>query len=1001
MKEQIRILQVEDSAADAELMARALRKAGYDVAWTRVAREADFIRALEPAPDVVLADYRLPGFSGLRALELLKRRHPEIPLIIVSGTIGEEKAVETIRLGADDYVWKDRLGRLPTAVRNAVLAARERAAGRKTQSELDALGERLKSVVTALPDVVWSIAVPSREVLYISPAASAVFGREPRDFYQDRDTWISLVHPEDRPRVVAALETPLPREYQSEYRIVTPSGEVRWIQGRGRFVTDASGKAGRADGISRDVTELVRLSEALREREAGLRHAQVMAKLAHVVTGDDGAFGTWSETLPQLAGVAPEELPRSTRDWLELVHAADRARFRATSLEAGRTRRRAEVEYRLHHATRGVIHVRQTMEPLAPATEGPLRWFNTLQDITESKLAEERIQRLNRVYAVLSGINGAIVRIREQRQLFDEACRVAVEAGRFVMAWIGLVDDEAALVRPVAAHGEQVQAFLANAPLAVLESKPGGRGLAGRAIRTKSVIVSSDVKHDPQHLMRKELDERGINSLAILPLLVDGEALGVLALYAADVGFFDEEELRLLRELAGDVAFALDHIRKAQKLDYLSYYDPLSGLPNRTLFHERLKLQLEEAARKGERVALQILDVERFKSVNDTLGRQAGDGVLVDLARRIQQGALPTSWFARLEADHFAIVMPGVSAGEQVARRTEQRMTEVFGVPFEIGEAKLRLAARVGIALFPDDATDAEALLRNAEAALKKAKAIGERYLFYTQEMTARIAEKLALENRLRQALEKDEFVLHYQPKVDIEARTVMGMEALIRWQSPELGLVPPLQFIPLLEETGLILPVGAWALRRAALDHRAWVEAGLKPPRVAVNVSAIQLRQRDFVEAVERSAADGVSPPAIELELTESLVMEDIEASIDKLTALRRLGIGIAIDDFGTGYSSLFYLARLPVEALKIDRSFVATMVQDPSTMTLVETMISLAHSLRLKVIAEGVETEEQATILRRLRCDQMQGYLFSRPIAREQMAALLASGSGLSRPA
>ncbi|TMH24295.1 MAG: response regulator, partial [Betaproteobacteria bacterium] len=291
MKEQIRILQVEDSAADAELMARALRKAGYDVAWTRVAREADFIRALEPAPDVVLADYRLPGFSGLRALELLKRRHPEIPLIIVSGTIGEEKAVETIRLGADDYVWKDRLGRLPTAVRNAVLAARERAAGRKTQSELDALGERLKSVVTALPDVVWSIAVPSREVLYISPAASAVFGREPRDFYQDRDTWISLVHREDRPRVVAALETPLPREYQSEYRIVTPSGEVRWIQGRGRFVTDASGKAGRADGISRDVTELVRLSEALREREAGLRHAQVMAKLAHVVTGDDGAFG--------------------------------------------------------------------------------------------------------------------------------------------------------------------------------------------------------------------------------------------------------------------------------------------------------------------------------------------------------------------------------------------------------------------------------------------------------------------------------------------------------------------------------------------------------------------------------------------------------------------------------------------------------------------------------------------------------------------------------------
>src|SRR5438309_3810692 len=308
-------------------MARALRKAGYDVASTRVAREADFIRALEPAPDVVLADYRLPGFSGLRALELLKRRHPEIPLIIVSGTIGEEKAVETIRLGADDYVWKDRLGRLPTAVRNAVLAARERAARRQAQSELDALGERLKSVVTALPDVVWSIAVPSREVRYISPAARTVFGREPREFYENRDAWIALVHPEDRSRVTAALEMPVAREYQSEYRIVKPSGEVRSIQARGRFVTDPSGKTARADGISRDVTELVRLTEALREREAGLRHAQVMARLAHVVTGSDGTFERWSETLPQLAGVAPQDLPRSTRAWLELLHPEDRERL--------------------------------------------------------------------------------------------------------------------------------------------------------------------------------------------------------------------------------------------------------------------------------------------------------------------------------------------------------------------------------------------------------------------------------------------------------------------------------------------------------------------------------------------------------------------------------------------------------------------------------------------------------------------------------------------------
>ena len=447
-----------------------------------------------------------------------------------------------------------------------------------------------------------------------------------------------------------------------------------------------------------------------------------------------------------------------------------------------------------------------------------------------------------------------------------------------------------------------------------------------------------------------------------------------------------------MARLPAAVGNAVGTARERAAREYLSHYDQLTGFPNRVLFHERLRLQLEDAARKAERVSLRIIDVEHFKSVNDSLGRQAGDALLVDLARRMQNGTLPTSWFARLEADHFATVTPDVSAGEQVARHTEQQMAEVFGMPFEVGGTKLRLAARAGIALFPDDATDPEALLCNAEAALKKAKAGGERYLFYTQEMTARIAEQLALENRLRQALEKEEFVLHYQPKVDIAGRTMVGMEALIRWQSRELGLVPPLQFIPLLEETGLILEVGAWALARAARDRRSWVEAGLMPPRVAVNVSAIQLRRRDFVQTLERAIAGGASPPGIDLEITESLIMEDIHASIEKLNAVRRLGVGVAIDDFGTGYSSLFYLARLPVEALKIDRSF-ATMADDPATMTLVETMISLAHSLRLKVVAEGVESEAQAKILRRLGCDELQGYLFSRPLTERQAAASLAS--------
>ena len=306
---------------------------------------------------------------------------------------------------------------------------------------------------------------------------------------------------------------------------------------------------------------------------------------------------------------------------------------------------------------------------------------------------------------------------------------------------------------------------------------------------------------------------------------------------------------------------------------------------------------------------------------------------------------------------------------------------------------ELRVSAKAGIALFPNDGADADALFQNAEAALKKAKATGERYLFHTQQMTERIGEKLALENKLRQALEKEEFVLHYQPKVDTATRRIDSVEALIRWQSPELGLVPPMQFIPLLEETGLILEVGAWALGRAVVDHRTWTEQGLPAPRVSVNVSAVQLRQRDFVATVEEAIRAGSIPPGIDLEITESLVMEDIEANMKKLEEVRLLGVSIAIDDFGTGYSSLGYLAKLPVHSLKIDRSFIITMLKDPAIMTLVSTIISMAHSLRLKVVAEGVDAEEQAKALDRLGCDQLQGYLFSKPVPFDDMTALLGS--------
>jgi PAS domain S-box-containing protein/diguanylate cyclase (GGDEF)-like protein len=615
------------------------------------------------------------------------------------------------------------------------------------------------------------------------------------------------------------------------------------------------------------------------------------------------------------------------------------------------------------------------------------------RDITERRRAETRIRRLNRVYAVLSGINSLIVRVRSREELYREACRVAVEQGGFPIAWIGELDRAAQHVRRAASRGGD-EAFFAHIRMTTREDAAEGLGIVGQAVRSLAPVVVNDAASDPR-MRAKGRTEGDARSVAVLPLIVGGEARGVLALHSASVGFFDAEEMKLLEELAGDIAFALDHLEKAAQVNYLAYYDALTGLANATLFHERLAQHVQAAAREQGKLALLLLDLERFKSVNDSLGRQAGDALLAALAARLQ-GAVDPGGLARIGADHFAIVVPAVRGRSQTVRRLEAILHECLAEPFVAGGTELRVSVKAGIALFPSDGADAQALFANAEAALGEAQQSGERYCFHARELTAGAAEQLLLENKLRQALEKEEFVLHYQPKVEVATRKLVGLEALIRWQSPELGLVPPMKFIPMLEETGLITQVGAWALRRAALDHRAWSESRLAPPRVAVNVSPVQLRQRDFVESVENAILEGLAPVAIDLEITESLIMEDIEGNKDKLARVRGLGIGIAVDDFGTGYSSLAYLARLPVQALKIDRAFIVAMEKDANAMTIVSTIVSLAHSLRLKVVAEGVETEEQARYLQLLGCDEMQGWLCGRPVPAAEIAALLAPRAG-----
>jgi diguanylate cyclase (GGDEF)-like protein/PAS domain S-box-containing protein len=676
--------------------------------------------------------------------------------------------------------------------------------------------------------------------------------------------------------------------------------------------------------------------------------------------------------------------------WTNAIHPDDKERIRAeTEQYSAGAASSGKIEYRIVRPD-GTIRWILTRTYRIPAEEGmPARAVGVATDITERRQAEARVEHLNRVYAMLSGVNSLIVRATERDQLLREACRLAVDSGQFRGAWCGWYDATGE-VTPVAWAGDAPNLV----PRVWPEVAPDSHGdtIFTRVLQlNKPVICDNLGVVITRRLDLQEMIARGHRAMVVLPLVIADIAVGCLTLVTDQLDFFDDEEMRLLNELASDISFALDHIGKADKLNYFAYYDALTGLANRTFFHQRLAQYVSTAQRSSGKLALVIMDPQRLESINDTFGRHIGDQLLRQIAERFSASVGDVNKIGRLSGEHFAAIIEDIHYEGDVARTLEEWWKRCWDAPFLLDGHEMRISATAGIAVFPADGGDAEALLKNADAALKNAKLTGRKYLFYTRGLSEGISERHSLETKLHHALEHDEFVLHYQPKVDLLTRRLTGIEALLRWQSPEGGLVPPMKFIPLLEETGMIAQVGLWVLRQACADRSLWLERGLSAPRIAVNVSTVQLRRDDFIRTTSNILRASGGEAGIDIEVTESMIMNDIIDSTAKLTTLRDLGVRVSIDDFGTGYSSLAYLAKLPVEELKIDRSFVASMLGDPTALTLVSTIISLAHALKLEVVAEGVETEEQARTLQLLRCDQMQGYLISKPLSFDDMTAYL----------
>ncbi|CAN7731117.1 EAL domain-containing protein [Variovorax paradoxus] len=436
----------------------------------------------------------------------------------------------------------------------------------------------------------------------------------------------------------------------------------------------------------------------------------------------------------------------------------------------------------------------------------------------------------------------------------------------------------------------------------------------------------------------------------------------------------------------------------ADTLKHQATHDPLTGLPNRALLEDRLRQAISYADRYGRLMTVLFINLDGFKRINDSLGRKGGDELLKVMAERMARCLRSVDTVVRTGGDEFVIILydqPGDGTDIAPALR---KLLETIAQPARIGGQAVQLTGSMGVATYPADGADADALLMNADAAMSHAKASGRNnFEFYAAEMSGAIRDELALREGLRHALARSEFHLAYQPQLDMESGRVTGVEALIRWQHPERGLVSPAQFIPLAEETGLIVPIGEWVLRTACFQNKAWQDAGLPPFIVSVNVSARQFRERTLIAQVSLALRDsGLEPRLLELELTESLVMEDLDKALQSMKALRAMGVQLSIDDFGTGYSSLSALKRFPIARLKIDQSFVRDIPGDEEDKAIAKTIIALGHELNLKVIAEGVETEQQLEFLRAHGCDEMQGYLFSRPVPPAELAALVRMRAG-----
>lgn len=617
----------------------------------------------------------------------------------------------------------------------------------------------------------------------------------------------------------------------------------------------------------------------------------------------------------------------------------------------------------------------------------------------EKARTEAQKERLTRMFAALSATNEAIMRAKSRAELFDLVCLAASNGAKFTSTTIALARPDSDRLEIVASAGPSADTTR-NVRLSVDPERPEGRGMSGTAFRTRQPCISNDYLNDDRvSAFHAIVRSDGARSGAAFPLVVHDQPVGVMIYMSTEPGTFTPEFVELLQRLADNVSFAMENFDRAdeknkadERIEYLASHDSLTDLPNRETFNALLREAIDSAQRRDHRFALLFIDLDRFKVINDSLGHEAGDLLLLEVANRLRGALRASDVVARLGGDEFVVILDQCGEIEDV-QRIATDLLAALAQPMQLAGHECHTTASIGVAMYPANGSDAQTLTKNADMAMYLAKEDGKNgYRFFSNEVKTQSIERLSLESALRRALEREQFSLNYQPKVDMATGQITGVEALLRWTHPELGSVSPAQFIPLAEETGLIVPIGRWVLNEACTQAMTWQRRGLLPLSMAVNLSPRQFADEHLLQDVDEAlAASGMSPVLLQLEVTESMMMRNVGRALKVLDSIQSRGIRLAIDDFGTGYSSMSLMKHFPIDTIKIDRSFVRDLPQDSEDQAIAQAIISMGKALGMTVVAEGVENAEQEAFLRTHGCDEMQGFLISKPLPAREMAELL----------